>query len=156
IRYHEDCIESKLQHPRMQAILSPFVAPFKDTHYFWSFYEILRRMMATSIVILIQMSDEENSTDLLYASAFALLGITVHCYARPYISVTANHLQLLVLVAQSVTITGYISEKHLLDESSMVVGITLLCTHVMLGIAIAFFIVRGFRMHSFFTMVRLK
>ncbi|KAK3280373.1 hypothetical protein CYMTET_11779 [Cymbomonas tetramitiformis] len=89
-------IESKILHPKVQSILGPYVDPFKDTHYYWMFYEIIRRLMATSVVILVQMMhrSDENSADLLYSMVLSTVSLGLHCYVRPYKSATVNFFQM--------------------------------------------------------------
>lgn len=138
-------IESKILHPKVQSILGPYVAPFKDTHYYWMFYEIIRRLMATSAVILVQMMhrNDETSADLLYSMILSSVSLVIHCYVRPYKSATVNFFQMLILLSQSITITGYIAERHILDErNSRVTGVLLVATQTLLLSMIGLYMMR--------------
>ncbi|KAK3241864.1 hypothetical protein CYMTET_48410 [Cymbomonas tetramitiformis] len=136
-------IESKLLDPKVQGVLGPFITPFKDKHFYWTFYEISRRIMTTSMVIFVQMLETDEGTDLLYALLVATLALLVHCYVRPYKSSTVNWFQMLILLSQSIMVTGYIADEYLLaadDAACAASGIILIIIQAILACLIAGYI----------------
>ncbi|KAK3262719.1 hypothetical protein CYMTET_28439 [Cymbomonas tetramitiformis] len=138
-------IESKLMHPQVYGALGPFIIPYTDKHYYWTHYDLLRRMVTTSLVILVQMFEDQPGTDMVYISITSTFALLIHCYAQPYKSKLVNWLTMLILFSQSLMILGMIAFQYLLglpSTSASVYGYFLVIVQGILACSISYFIAK--------------
>ncbi|KAK3267432.1 hypothetical protein CYMTET_24008, partial [Cymbomonas tetramitiformis] len=87
--------KSMLDHQVSLVLLGTFIRPFKREYYWWCAYDMIRALLQTSGVVLVQMMYDEYV--LVYQVALSLACITFHSYSSPYLDNAHNLGQLLVL-----------------------------------------------------------
>ncbi|KAK3250691.1 hypothetical protein CYMTET_39945 [Cymbomonas tetramitiformis] len=93
-------VGNRLDSSTVQMYFGPYINCFKDQYYFWPFYDLIRRLFATSFVLLVRLIDDKLA--LLYAILVSIGALAVHSYYSPYVHSEDNQLQLAVLVNQCI------------------------------------------------------
>ncbi|KAK3233894.1 hypothetical protein CYMTET_55836 [Cymbomonas tetramitiformis] len=139
-------LESMLEHPRLEIITGQFLMPYKDEYCMYAAYDMIRKLMQTSFVVIIRLAlGSSGESDILLVNVVNILAVAIHCYCCPFYWRLANVLQTLVLVAQGLTITAFIATRFgRVDSSSSVVGSLVLIYECVVAAAILWFAVRAF------------
>ncbi|KAK3272487.1 hypothetical protein CYMTET_19217 [Cymbomonas tetramitiformis] len=130
-----DRMENSLGDPKFSMFVGPSVIPYKNYLYFWASYDVVIKLMQTSVVTLVNVFYED--AHLYYANAISVLGLTVHCYCQPFISSEANFVMMVSYVTNVLCTLGYIATDNS-DNRSDVMGYSLVsCQMLFLAITSA-------------------
>ncbi|KAK3243676.1 hypothetical protein CYMTET_46687 [Cymbomonas tetramitiformis] len=89
-----------LDDERLDTVLEQFKGPFIRSFYFWQCWEITRRLLMTSIVVLVQVVSNEN-TAIFFGLVVSLISICLHQQYSPYKLDEIDKLQLMILINQA-------------------------------------------------------
>eukprot|EP00854_Cymbomonas_tetramitiformis_P012405 gene12405-14657_t len=142
-------MQSGLQHPVFEALLGPHILHFKPTHYYWGLcYEILRRVITTSLVLLVQSPMVLNAPryDVVYALVASVLSLMVQAQVKPYCKPAINLIQTLIIGSQALSIIVFTTEKYVntTTAQSDACGWILVAVHSILLLFIGFRIMQDF------------
>ncbi|KAK3260862.1 hypothetical protein CYMTET_30205 [Cymbomonas tetramitiformis] len=107
-------MQSALQHPLVQALIGPQIEHFKPTHFYWGLcYEILRRVLSTSAVILVQTALNGARYDLIYAQTMSILALILQAQVKPYNKADINLVQTLSIGSQALIMLLLTTNKYI-------------------------------------------
>ncbi|KAK3254961.1 hypothetical protein CYMTET_35843, partial [Cymbomonas tetramitiformis] len=133
----DDKAATALAHPRVASMIGPYITPFKRQYYSWAAYDMLRKVLQTSMVTIVQLID--NKYDVLYGCTVTALALALHAHNGPYASQLVNFFQTLVLALQLMTSIIYLGEEHVFGSlMSQVCGMALILAQCTLSAAIAY------------------
>lgn len=112
-------------------VLGQFREPFEDPFYFWQCYEIVRRMMQTGLIVIVELMLGETAS-IIYAVLVAVFAVILHQRYSPYRADALDELQLAILINQYVV--QFLILCILISEGSSteVIGIVLLVLQFMI------------------------
>lgn len=88
---------------------------FEDRHYYWQTYEIVRRVLQTGAVVIIENILGEEMA-ISYALLIAVLALSVHLYVKPYTEDDEDKLMIVILgnqaFCQFVLATLQMNDRH--------------------------------------------
>jgi len=90
----------KLDTGRMTMYYGPFFADYEDSFYWWQCYEMVRRLLQTSVVIIINIFSP--GLDVPFALLVSVIALSLHAFCRPYTDDDPDYLQFVVLMNQFV------------------------------------------------------
>ncbi|KAK3239143.1 hypothetical protein CYMTET_50909 [Cymbomonas tetramitiformis] len=91
-------IKSRLDNPIVRSLLGALVTGYKRQYCCWESWEITRRLLQTSVIILMRIGDKE--IYLYYSVLIAGLSLILHMNFQPYRENRANRFQTMVLMSQ--------------------------------------------------------
>ncbi|KAK3244421.1 hypothetical protein CYMTET_45961, partial [Cymbomonas tetramitiformis] len=113
-----DDIEAKIDLAWYQSILGSFVLPFKRSFYYWMTYDMIRKLLQTSFVIIVE-ADNEN-WGLMYALFVSVVSLWIQGSFTPYKNSTDNWIQALVLMSQTVIMVIFVGTEFISGTDSTV------------------------------------
>ncbi|KAK3239757.1 hypothetical protein CYMTET_50340 [Cymbomonas tetramitiformis] len=109
-------MQTALMDMRARSIFHSYMEPFREELYAWYAYDMVRKLLQTSAVIVVQLISPDY--DLFYAMFFSLFALAIHACASPYKDVSVNRWQTSVLAFHAFTILVYIGEKYTTNETA--------------------------------------
>ncbi|KAK3281520.1 hypothetical protein CYMTET_10696 [Cymbomonas tetramitiformis] len=143
-------LETALDHPLAAQLLGPCLNPFCPELYWWAGYDMYRKLVVSSSVVLVQRLNSKY--ELFYAAITSTCAVVLHSYMHPYALEVVNLVQTMLLASQCLTYTMLLAEKYANNDSgSLWIGIFLVATQVGVCAVMGFFIMKLFlgSLHSF-------
>lgn len=78
----------------------------QERWYWWSCYEVLRRVVQTAGVVMVTIITNDVSFELPFSAFIAWVSFALHCYAMPFKAFKNDRVQLLTLIAVAITLTA--------------------------------------------------
>ncbi|KAK3266399.1 hypothetical protein CYMTET_24973, partial [Cymbomonas tetramitiformis] len=104
-----------------QTIFYSYMAPFNEKLYMWYAYDMVRKLMQTSAVIVVGQV-----YGLFYALIISVIALAIHTFARPYKHVYVDRWQTAALSLHTLVIAMFIAGKHIANGLlNNLVGISL-------------------------------
>ncbi|KAK3269992.1 hypothetical protein CYMTET_21587, partial [Cymbomonas tetramitiformis] len=124
--------------------LGQFFTPFKQELYFWQCWEILRRVLQTGFVLVVEMFTSAQFA-MVYAVLISVLALALHTQFNPYMLPSMGMLQLLLLVSQFLIQMGILTSEMIEHEGTQqAVGFFLLVFQTVILTAACFLIYPAF------------
>jgi len=93
---------TKLDTNEVDRNFGPFYRDFESKYYWWQCYEMVRRLLQTSVIIMVNLAfPNAGGVDIMYASLISVAALWLHTFCRPYKDDEPDFLQTAVLVNQA-------------------------------------------------------
>lgn len=123
--------------PIFQSYFGVMYMPFCRNYYWFTCYEMLRRLLQSSFIVLIRLADRR--ADVFFALFVANASTALQAYTHPFHDPSDNFLQAIILFSQGLVATLFIATKYVSKDvaletvsgSSMLVISTLLQTYIL-------------------------
>eukprot|EP00238_Polyblepharides_amylifera_P009034 CAMPEP_0196586530 /NCGR_PEP_ID=MMETSP1081-20130531/54637_1 /TAXON_ID=36882 /ORGANISM="Pyramimonas amylifera, Strain CCMP720" /LENGTH=604 /DNA_ID=CAMNT_0041908443 /DNA_START=132 /DNA_END=1949 /DNA_ORIENTATION=- len=125
---------------RLAMYLNPFTRLFEDEFYWWQCYEIFRRLVQTSFVVVVKIVDERYS--LFYAAVVSFISVVLQCYFHPYKADSDDRLAMVLMINEYTLIFSMLCGT-LFDETDWdadLVGLILLTIQCAIGVYVFYLI----------------
>eukprot|EP00854_Cymbomonas_tetramitiformis_P003809 gene3809-4762_t len=116
-----------MDYPPVKNTLTQFIQPFEDKVYFWHCWEMLRRVLLTGGVILVDLYTESMAVASIYALNISVLSLVLQAHFNPFVLVAMNRL----FILQMGIVLSYQTSRNKQEEESLV-GIGLVVTQIVL------------------------
>ncbi|KAK3240203.1 hypothetical protein CYMTET_49941 [Cymbomonas tetramitiformis] len=146
---------SLLDEERVQELLGILYIHYKREYYWFTPYDMMRRLAQTSAVIIVRMLDGAYAT--IYALLVAMLAMVFHTWLAPFEHSTNNFMQMLCLLSHCIVVLMLLVEEHVADGAdSKFTGTLLVVLHTCLTIYLCFKIGKAYAatLHSIWEEVR--
>ncbi|KAK3259689.1 hypothetical protein CYMTET_31325, partial [Cymbomonas tetramitiformis] len=110
--------------------LAQFFDPFEYSFYFWQCYEIVRRLLQTGMVVVVEMLLASEDGAIIYSILVSVAALNFHSHFSPYTSDTIDRLQFCVLLNQFCLQMMVISVL-LSQDSGTIIGVVMLIVQMM-------------------------
>lgn len=133
-------IQTALTDPAVLKNVGTYIVPFKPIHCMWQSYDMLRKVMVTSFVIIVQMISHK--WGLFYAIMAAMISIAIHARCSPYRAPVMNAYMTSALLLQGSSLIASLGAKYAHDSTgSLVVSTILILCHVVFLLQLIWYIV---------------
>ena len=92
----------------------PFVVQYQEDYYYWQVYEIGRRLMQTSFVVLVEIASPDYVA--MYALFVSILGLCIQLYYLPYAEDDDDTLEVAFQLNLFITLFGIVSQENIGHE----------------------------------------
>ncbi|KAK3256067.1 hypothetical protein CYMTET_34778 [Cymbomonas tetramitiformis] len=109
-------------------VLGNFTKPFEDEFYFYQCYEIVRRLLQTGGVLVVEvLADRE--TAIVYAALVASVALCVHLHFKAF-KRDEDDFMLFIILANQFLCQFFIMTLLINDATSTALGIVMICMQV--------------------------
>ncbi|KAK3248358.1 hypothetical protein CYMTET_42174 [Cymbomonas tetramitiformis] len=120
-----------LDDPVYSKALGQFWGPFEDAYYYWQTVDIIRRLLQTGIVVLVEMIAGENAA-LVFSVLVSVFFLLLHQRFNPFDSDSVDDLALCILVNQFMVQMMLVVFKLTDGANAFKVGICLVVLQIVL------------------------
>ncbi|KAK3287010.1 hypothetical protein CYMTET_5461 [Cymbomonas tetramitiformis] len=107
-------VVTALTEPRVKALLGPYRTHFKSEYVAWGPFDMVRKVLQTSMVVIVQLVHPEY--DLLYAIMVCVAALLLHMLINPYRSELTNRFQSFYLVNQELILVVCLGERYMHND----------------------------------------
>ncbi|KAK3252928.1 hypothetical protein CYMTET_37797, partial [Cymbomonas tetramitiformis] len=140
--WKEEDMECELDDPAIFLSLGALFMPYRRQFFYWTLYDMLRRLLQSSVVTLVRIGISA-TYDVLFGYLVCYVALCIHSYVQPYKNMRSNILQMYVLFVQGLVLLAILITdfQGTGSEESTPVGVVLFCIILLItGVLLVFLI----------------